>query len=127
LAQASDNDGVKIVQPTGLAMASFATEARGAGVLVTWETLSEVNIVGFNVQRRVAGGEFRTVNDELILAAHTGAAAGGAYSFDDAKVRPGGVYQYRLEIIRADGSRGVYGLSEVAVYGLHLVPPPPGV
>jgi hypothetical protein len=123
----SDDAEVKIIQPTGLTMGSFGAEVRGAGVTLSWETLSEVDILGFNVQRRVAGGEFETLNGELILAAHAGAAVGGAYSFYDAKVRPGGVYQYRLEIIRADGSRGVYGLSEVAVYGLHLVPPPPGV
>jgi hypothetical protein len=55
------------------------------------------------VLRQAEGGEFVTVNPELLVAENAGQDRGAAYTFRDAGVPPG-VYQYVLEYVKLDGT-----------------------
>jgi fibronectin type 3 domain-containing protein len=76
--------------------------ASGPGVLVSWETSAEREIVGFNVLRaRPDRGEAR-VNPVWIPS--VGEASGpAAYSFVDADAEPGVAYRYRVEAVTLEG------------------------
>ncbi|MBC8449193.1 MAG: peptidase S8, partial [Chloroflexi bacterium] len=83
-----DSDSVKITFPTGLMLASLAGVAQPGGVLLTWETASELDLLGFRLLRRPstslghdeAGGEFEVVNEALIFAQVAGANLGATYA-----------------------------------------------
>ena len=90
-----DTEPVQVLLPTGIALAGFNVAAADGGVLVTWDTASELDIVGFSVVRGDAPlGDF-------IVAAKAGSGEGAAYSFLDGNPGAG---SYVLEIYKVDGS-----------------------
>jgi uncharacterized repeat protein (TIGR01451 family) len=98
---------VEILNPTGMSMGAVSVSRTGARVQLTWQTLSEAQILGFNVLRK-DGGAWITVNAELILPAHAGAEVGAAYEFTDSQF--GARTEYALEVVKLDGSTERIGL-----------------
>ena len=116
------SEGVEINLPTGLTLAALSGVARPDGVLIAWETASELHIVGFNVLRREAGGELQVVNDEFIFAACAGASGGAAYAYQDKQTVSGTTYEYVLEMVKSDGSVQQSGPAWVTVAWWTLLP-----
>lgn len=76
--------------------------ASGRGVLVSWETSTEREIVGFNVLRARSDRDEARVNPVWIPS--VGEASGpAAYSFFDAEAQPGVAYHYRVEAVTLEG------------------------
>ncbi len=95
---------VEVLRPTGLTLSQLGAEAVEEGVLLTWQTESEGDILGFNVLRREQNdGELEVVNPELIVAEHAGADRGARYAYLDGRVKPGVYGWYVLEVILLDG------------------------
>jgi len=113
LSPQSGSASVQIIQPTGVTLAGLTAAAQPGGVLMSWQTASEVGILGFNVLRRV-GGEFVAVNPEFLFAQYAGASLGAAYTYVDADL-PAGVYTYTLEVVLLDGRVERYGPVSVSV------------
>ena len=109
----SDNADVQIVNPTGLMIASRGVQARGSGVVISWETFTELKILGFNVLRTQDDKGFMALNSNCIVAQYAGANQGATYSFVDDSVTPGAVYEYALEILLLDGDSMVLRLPPV--------------
>ena len=89
--------------PTEISRLSVEAAGARGGMIVSWETLGERGVLGFNVLRSQPGdaGESR-VNPVWIPAiGETGVPA--AYSFFDAGARPGVGYQYRIEAVTPEG------------------------
>jgi len=106
---------VSIYTPTGVVLEWFDAAMVDGALLVNWRTASEAEVLGFNVLRRAeADATFAPVNAELILAQFAGQESGGVYTFQDAGLASG-VYIYRLEGIRLDGSADVFGEVTVTV------------
>jgi len=80
-----------------------------AGIIISWETASEVNTQGFNLFRSVASadGPFVQVNSELILA-RGDPLIGDSYQFRDQGVDPGRSYVYQIEEVELGGVRHRY-------------------
>jgi hypothetical protein len=93
-------------QPAAMAVGSFTAQVQpGGSVLAEWETLMEVNTVGFNLHRRsLPDGAFEQVNPALILAQNVGGVSGARYELADAGVAPGHSYEYRLDEVLASGT-----------------------
>lgn len=118
--------GVSI--PTAVELISFAAVVQGGAVLVTWETASEVDSLGFHLYRAdSADGPQARLNEELIPSQSPGGAAGAAYRFVDAAVEPGVVYYYWLEAVDVRGAATRHGpVSAAALLGpSHGKLPPP--
>ena len=110
--------------PTAVQVASLSAQAQGDGVLVTWQTASELDVLGFNVLRsETPDGDFVAVNEELIFAARSGSDGGTAYAYFDEHVVAGRTYHYTLEIVKLDGQVKRYGLAEATVAGWRLCLP----
>jgi uncharacterized repeat protein (TIGR01451 family) len=77
------------------------------GVLVRWETASEMGTLGFFVQRR-DGGRYKNVNDDL-LPAMPPLPGGGVYHLLDRAAPDTGRLTYRLIEIEQDGGVNRYG------------------
>ncbi len=95
---------VVLFVPTGLTLSQLGAEAVEEGVLLTWQTESEADILGFNVLRRSQGdGRLEPVNPELIVAEHAGAGRGARYACLDGGPKPGVYGRYVLEVVLLDG------------------------
>ena len=91
----NDTEPVQVIQPTGITLAGFSVAAADGGILVTWNTVSEHNIVGFKVARGSASlGDF-------VNAAKAGTNEGTTYKFLD---KQPGTGRYALEVYKLDGS-----------------------
>jgi hypothetical protein len=80
-----------------------AEPAREGGVLVSWETGRERDLLGFNVLRsRGENGGSSRVNPVWIPAVGD-ASSPAAYSFFDASAEAGVAYRYRIEAVTPEG------------------------
>jgi hypothetical protein len=79
------------------------TAGPNGGALVSWETSSEQDLLGFNVLReRADGGDVLRVNPVWIPS--LGESSGPAsYSFFDAAAASGVAYRYRIEAVTLEG------------------------
>jgi hypothetical protein len=99
----SAQDNVGVINPTGLGVTGLAVRAAGGGVVVTWATANEANVLGFQVLRRAVGGAaYQVVTPELIAAAQAGANQGSAYEYV-AAAAPAGTWEYALAVLLLDG------------------------
>lgn len=90
--------------PTAVDFASLRAVPSGRhGVRILWTTGSEVKVLGFNVWRRVGARE-RRLNSRLIASAAGSGVGGHRYAYlDEGAVAPG-VYAYKLQVVRSDGT-----------------------
>ena len=73
-------------------------------VVWTWKTESEIDTLGFNLQRAEnASGPFIKVNHELIPS-QVDPVVHGEYHFTDDQVQAGKTYVYRLEEVDTHGA-----------------------
>ncbi|HOT52421.1 MAG TPA: choice-of-anchor K domain-containing protein [Anaerolineaceae bacterium] len=86
-------------QITPVVLKYLSAEAAENGILVSWETATEVNNLGFNVFRaELVDGERVRLNPELILSeVGPGGMTGATYEFLDETAAVGVTYYYWLE------------------------------
>ncbi len=104
-------------EPAPLAVRIAAIDAIPApgGILITWETVSEVDNAGFNLYRAPSsGGPWTKLNDTLIPALAPGSSEGHAYRWLDPSVDPAATHYYQLEDLALDGARTRHEPVEVA-------------
>lgn len=97
--------------PTAVKLGGLAAQAGGDGVLLTWETVAEIDNAGFNVYRAAGGSvedrpqqEWVKLNAALIPAAAPGSSQGHAYTWIDTTAAPGVTYWYMLEDVALNGA-----------------------
>lgn len=91
--------------PTSAELTAFdATAISATQVRVTWETGTELNLLGFNLYRAPENADEIQLNADLMPAQNVGNIAGAQYEFLDAAVAANTAYRYRLELMRADGT-----------------------
>lgn len=100
-----------IFVPTAVELNYFRAARAEGGIMLTWETVSEATLAGFNLYRRDAKGEFVQVNDDLIPPQVGGQPFGSVYFFLDDDASTAQRYEYRLEGIETDLSASSYALT----------------
>ncbi len=97
-------------------LSSFAASATEDAVILTWETATESDNLGFNLYR-ASGDEARVqINAELIPGAGT-TLQPQRYTFVDRDVQAGQTYRYWLEQVDIAGGRELFGPITVSVPG----------
>jgi hypothetical protein len=101
---------------------SIAAAPSGSQVKLTWTTVNEETLFGFNVLRSESmDGPRAKVNEHLIVAQRPGQFAGGMYEFTDA-VTPGVRYYYWLEVNETgDANSWAFGPATFNVTRIPLV------
>lgn len=79
---------------------SFSAQAENSVVSLNWQTATEVNNYGFEVERKYADGQWEKIG---FVEGYRNSNTAHSYSFQD-KVTATGKYLYRLKQIDADGS-----------------------
>lgn len=81
-------------------LVSFTAESRSGSVILKWSTESEVENLGFMLQRKqIEAGEWESVADyrsDAALAGHGTTTEKHDYRYADKDVQPGVTYEYRL-------------------------------
>lgn len=79
-------------------------------VVVTWDTATEINNLGFNLYRSTAEGQVgELITAQMVPSQAPGSLQGYAYSFEDLNVTPGQVYWYTLEDLDLSGVATQHG------------------
>jgi len=106
--------------PTAVDIIFFEAVWRAEGVLVTWKTANEIDLLGFNLYRAGSeAGPWVQVNPELIPSQFLGQPEGGTYTWLDEGVTPGEAVYYTLKSLDVN-SRGSFTGSVRAFYRIHL-------
>lgn len=115
-------------RPLAVALASFEAVQQGEAVLVSWETASELNNLGFNLWRGTsAASPDRQLNASLIPSQAPGSASGFTYTWEDAAdLTPGAVYFYWLEDVNLQNVATRHGPLSV-VFGAPTAIPLSGI
>jgi len=112
--------------PTSVKLLWFEAIGEAEAIRVSWETASEVDLLGFNVYRAEAeSGPRIKLNVDLIPVQSPGHSLGGIYEYLDAVLAGGIPYFYWLETVDMLGARFEYGPVTATVepkrtYGLYL-------
>ena len=87
--------------PLPVSLSSFDAKRSGADALVIWQTASEQDNKGFNVQVSTDGTNYRTIG--FVASSTPNSTAAKAYSFTDTEKNKIGNRYYRLEQVDLDG------------------------
>jgi len=98
-------------EPTAVELARFeAWPEEGVAVHVEWETVTEVDNLGFNLYRADASdGPYVKLNEELIPSQAPGSPIGALYVWLDEGVEVGQTYYYKLEDVDIYGHTTMHG------------------
>ncbi len=100
--------------PLAATLAYFSAQAAGDGVMLTWETVSELDVLGFNLYDAAStGGPWTRLNPQLIPSQSPGSSAGATYRWYEADVTLGSARWYRLESVSSDGQAIVIGATSL--------------
>ncbi len=105
-----NNTATATCEPTAVDLLSFTASAKGKSVVLSWETASETDNLGFNLYRAMAvDGERTQINAELIPASRPGSSSGAVYEYTDKDVIKGETYFYWLEDVDLSGATTLHG------------------
>lgn len=102
--------------PLAVTLASIVAQPQADGVLLTWETVSEVDNTGFNIRRSSSASELGELL-AFVPAQTPGSAQGFAYSYHDQAVQSGATYWYWLEDVDTAGVTTLHGPVSVTYSG----------
>ncbi len=92
--------------PTAVALSRFDGQAMDDGsVLLEWETVSEVDLLGFHLYRAQSEAEPPVrLTEYMIPSQSPGSPIGGSYFYQDQTTVPGTTYYYWIDVIQLDGT-----------------------
>lgn len=99
---------VNVTQPLAVALASFQATAQRDGILVAWETVSELDNQGFNLYRAADPAAPQELL-AFIPSQAPGSSQGFIYEWLDSDVTAGETVYYWLESIDASGAPAIFG------------------
>lgn len=106
----SNNTDTAECVPTSVSLISFDAVRDEEGILLSWETASEVDNLGFNIYKADdPEGEKVRVNPAMILSKAMGGTSGAFYEYLDEDVETGITYYYWLEAVDFALSKTLYG------------------
>ena len=98
-----------VCESTLIELSSFIATPKSGKIILSWNTASETDNVGFNLYRAESeNGEYIQINDSLIPAKGS-ATEGAAYEFIDTDVKNRKTYYYKLEDIDVNGVSTFHG------------------
>jgi len=106
----TNNTATATCNPSAVSIIAFDAKSAEDGVLLTWETASELNNLGFNLYRATKPAlPGLRLNPSLIPGHNPGSTSGAVYEFLDATAVPGFEYFYWLEDVDFGFNPTLYG------------------
>ena len=101
--------------PLPVTLISFSAKRVGTDAVMTWETASELNNKGYNVQVSTDGNTFRTIG--FVASESVNSTTAKTYSFTDTEMNKVGVRYYRLQQVDVDGKTALFAPRAVTFEG----------
>jgi hypothetical protein len=95
----------------------YATVETGRGISIRWKTVSEVDCIGFHVWRSEIGSDVFQCLTGAIIPGQGNSSCGSEYCYLDSDVVPNRGYEYKVEVLYANGETKEFGPVQVAVTG----------
>jgi uncharacterized repeat protein (TIGR01451 family) len=97
--------------PLAVTLAGFEAQGQGDRIVVSWETVSELDNAGFNLYRTGSFAEQPGQDDLLtyVPSQAPGSTQGAAYRYEDLAVQPGESWVYWLEDVSLSGVTTLHG------------------
>jgi hypothetical protein len=112
LGMGMSQDKFMIGLPIAVTVGAFSGALGEGAAVLTWSTMLEQNIEGFNILRcESEEGLYARINPRAIPSA--GSASGAAYEFRDSTIALNRSYFYKLEEVSGEQSKVVFGPYEV--------------
>lgn len=90
--------------PLAATLASFEATPQENHISITWQTVSELNNLGFTLYRSTSPDQpSEQLNNQLIPSQAPGSGSGSSYAWQDDDVEEGTTYYYWLEDIETSG------------------------
>jgi len=107
----SDPVSIVVETPTAVTLADFSAQQMGSAMVITWETVSELHNLGFNLYRGVLPtAPDRQLNTSLIPSQGPGGIGGFVYTWQDqADLVDSTTYYYWLEDLDVHGRTTLHG------------------
>jgi hypothetical protein len=104
-------------------LVSFMVATQGGGAVVTWQTSSEVQTLGFHLWRSTTGNRLDAIQiTETLIAGNGSANAGADYYYTDMTIQQGVHYTYWLQEVRLDGTTQDVGMVQPQFSGALYLP-----
>jgi len=100
------------ITPTPVEMVSFKASVKGKGIQLTWQTASEKNNFGFEIERSFNKKQFQKIG---FVRGHDTINVQQNYLFWDNSVKPGNRYYYRLKQLNLDGTYEYSSIIEISI------------
>jgi hypothetical protein len=110
IAKFTDSDN-----PLPVELVSFSGRLAGNNIQLNWQTATEVDNNGFEVERKTQNSEWQKIGFE---EGHGMCNSPKYYSFSDNSVTPGSKYLYRLKQIDGDGTFTYSNIIEITTSGI---------
>lgn len=114
-----DNFGIGTVdQSLPVILGSFFATVAPSSIFLSWSTESEIENMGFNIYRKLLGGDYSLLIsflDNPALAGHGTTTKAHTYSYTDKSVQPGATYTYLLSDVSYAGVEKKHTDKEVTV------------
>lgn len=96
--------------PTAVTLAELSAHQSGDHIEVAWETLAEINSLGFDIWRGLsASAPSERLNQELIPSQGPGSSQGFSYTWQDHSALPTTPYYYWLDAVDLSGAATRHG------------------
>jgi hypothetical protein len=96
--------------PLAVELATFEAVTEQDHVLLTWQTKSERNNLGFHIYRSLeSSGEAEQINDSIIPSQAPNSSQGFAYEWEDHNVETDSTYHYWIQTVETNGLNKWYG------------------
>ena len=110
-----------VLGPTAVDLVFFIAQPQVGGILISWETANELDLLGFNLYRASSPDEgWELLNGKLIAAQKPGSMQGALYQYLDETAKAGIKYRYWLEAVEIGGSSQYAPISATWFYQLYL-------
>jgi|CZKP01.1.fsa_nt_gi hypothetical protein len=97
---------------TPVELTSFSASVEKGAVNLSWNTATEINNMGFNVERSANKSDWTKI---AFVQGHQNSTSTISYSYVDKSVSQSGTYYYRLKQIDNDGSFKYSSITEISV------------
>jgi hypothetical protein len=110
--------------PSAVGLISFTAQNVGRTIVLSWETASELDNLGFNLYRaQSANGPWTQVNADLIPSqVPPGSPVGASYTYKDTVSLRAATYFYRLDSIDVHGHAVSHGPISVSLRPIRISP-----
>jgi hypothetical protein len=100
--------------PLSVNISYFTATSKPDHVLLAWETVSETDVIGFNLHRGAStDGPWQKLNAQPIPTSTPG-GGGHAYTWVDATAVRGSSYYFRLDAVLTNGNSEPVGMTSIA-------------